>query len=937
MAITLIGLFSCFLLSISISNQGLQHLKNESMNDIQAKNHENNQILLKSHLNSHSQYVDYQLKQIANEQQILSGLVQNQLDAESDLNKRHLEVSPATPEKLQDYGSYLQNDENSNTVVLVQNYMLDGKRSPNATTQKLIDKTLFMDSIFVPFYNYGIPKANVYFTGNNQGTFYRAAPWSDLGGAFNKIYPDNSQKSNWDMFYPGLLDQWEAALASQKNEINSSTPLYMEPSQDAVTGNMVISVKSAIWDKSRKRIEGTISYDYSLEELLRQIERIKVSENSFAFLSQYDGTLLAINDSGLKQLKIKIDPLNIKSNRTTLNFIKQSFRDSEYYVVQNIRAPKNNTPEFQSIEINHKKYWVISKQLSSFNGWSETGGVHSESWILGFVVPETDFSLPYERMKTSIVNNANDILLKQIAMMLLLFAAIATALFFLYDKLTRNLRLLIEATQHIKKRRFDVSLDIHTEDEFGILAESFNGMTSEIKATVQQLMAQNELLKGEMGLKDRMDEQIAFMKQYDTLTALPNKQTLYKKIDEYIKRSTTEHHIGALIIIGIDNFKRINEAYGVELGDELLKEIAERLRNEGTADSISRITGDEFGLIFYGLKVLDDLIPRLDALRMIMNKSFEIHGKTIYLTASYGISTFPGDAMSSKEILKNATTALVIAKENKADHYRFYDSTIEQNIQEKVEMMNALRKSIENRELSLVYQPIVDASTGKMVSLEALIRWHNPQYGYIPPSVFIPVAEEILFISQIESFVVEEVMRDLKRLSDNQMAHLYVSINLSAIDLDSDEFMDYLENQIKWHQVAYGRIQLEITEGVLINHYDRIVPRLSKLSKAGIHIALDDFGTGYSSLKYIKRLPIDCLKIDRSFVKDYPEHDDGGIAKIIINLASTFNLGVIAEGVETKEQAQFLLENGCSLHQGYLYGKGITINQLIEQHQTEIK
>lgn len=658
------------------------------------------------------------------------------------------------------------------------------------------------------------------------------------------------------------------------------------------------------------------TYESKFSSLFKRIEEIEFSDNGFAFLSRADGSILAMKDKGLKTLSLK-----------------SSFRDSSNPSLNRIKLDGKEDFLIQSFQVQNDNYWIITKKLDRISFKDSMGNAISEIWVLGFIVPEADFSLPYELMKNSIVDNANDILLKQAAMMLVLFAVITTLLFFLYERMTLNLKALIEATMRIKKRRFDVQIEIESEDEFGILAESFNDMTSEIKATVQQLMAQNDLLKDEMGMKDRMDEQISFMKQYDTLTALPNKQTLYKKIDEYIKRSSTDQHIGALIIVGIDNFKKVNEAYGMECGDALLKEVAERLRNAANADAIARITGDEFGLIFYGLKMLDDLIPKLDYLRFILNKPFEVSDKAIYLTASYGISTFPGDATSSKEILKNASTALVIAKENKSDHYRFYDSNIEQNIKDKVEMMNALRKSIEQKELSLVYQPIVDASSGQLISIEALIRWHNPQLGYIPPSIFIPIAEEIHFINQIERFVVEQTMKDIHRLRDKEMSHIYVSINLSAIDLDSDEFMDYLENQFRLNQIAYGSVQLEITEGVLIDHYESVVTRLNKLRKAGIHIALDDFGTGYSSLKYIKRLPIDCLKIDRSFVKDYPVYDDGGIAKIIINLSKTFNLKVIAEGVETKEQAEFLLENGCPYQQGYLYGKGVALDQVIKMYQ----
>lgn len=734
--------------------------------------------------------------------------------------------------------------------------------------------------------------------------------------------------------FPTLITEWQDSVVQSSNGMTIETPLYIVPHTNE-NEKLLLSVKSPIWNTERTEIMGLLSYSLSTEELVEKIENIEVSKNSFAFLSQSNGTLVAINELGLKTLGLDNESSKLQTNTKTVHLGQKGFRDSRYSNVKNITTPSSSKMFIQKITIDDVNYWFMSTRLSAFKTWNPTTGIQDEQWLLGFVLPESDFNPPYERISKSISDSTREILLKQALIILLLFAFITSVVFLIYEKLTQNLGQLIQATQLIKKRNFDVSIELETQDEFGQLAQSFNDMTSEIKATVQQLTAQNELLKEEMDQKNLMDEQIAYMKQYDTLTGLPNKQSLHSRLEEYCMKAKSENKLGALVVIGLDNFKSVNEAYGMEIGDELLKAVAERLRTSVNADLVARITGDEFGLVFYGLTVLDDLIALLDHLKFMMNRQFNVSGYNLYMTASYGIASFPEDSIKPKELVKFATSALINAKENAKDHYRFYDSNIEQNIKNKVELMNALRQCIEQNELKLVYQPINDVNTNKIVAVEALLRWHNPQFGYVPPTIFIPIAEEIKLVSELEKWVVKQVINDLELMTANGIKDIYVSINLSALDLESDDFMDFLEKEIKINQVPVNRIQLEITEGVLINRYDHIVPRLRKLSDSGIKIALDDFGTGYSSLKYIKRLPIDCIKIDRSFVKDYPDYDDGTIAKIIINLATTLGFFVIAEGVETKQQKDFLSSNGCTLHQGYFYSKGVPLEKLIEQHHND--
>ncbi len=765
---------------------------------------------------------------------------------------------------------------------------------------------------------------NHYDNGNSETDIYNMLSSEEY------VYEPLSQ-SNVKSNFPTLIPEWQDCVVHNNNGMTLYTPLYIVPHIND-SESLLLSVKSGIWNANRTEILGLLSYSLSTDQLVKKIENIEVSKNSFAFLTQSNGNLVAINELGLKTLGLNENTKKLKANTKTVNLGLKNFKDSRYGSVKNISTPSSSKMFIQKISINDVSYWFMSTRLSAFKTWNPTTGIQDEQWLLGFVLPESDFNPPYERISKSISDSTNEILLKQALVILLLFAFITSVVFLIYEKLTRNLNQLIQATQLIKKRNFDVTIELETQDEFGQLAQSFNDMTSEIKATVQQLTAQNELLKEEMDQKILMDEQIAYMKQYDTLTGLPNKQSLHSRLEEYCIKAKSENKLGALVVIGLDNFKSVNEAYGMEIGDELLKAVAERLRTTVNADLVARITGDEFGIVFYGLSVLDDLIARLDHLKFMMNKQFNVNNVNLYMTASYGIASFPEDSARAKELVKYATSALINAKENAKDHYRFYDSNIEQNIKNKVELMNALRQCIEQNELKLVYQPITDVNTNKIVAVEALLRWHNAQFGYVPPTIFIPIAEEIKLVSELEKWVVKQVINDLELMTANGIHDLYVSINLSALDLDSDEFMDFLENEIKINKVPTNRIQLEITEGVLINRYDHIVPRLQKLSDSGIKIALDDFGTGYSSLKYIKRLPIDCLKIDRSFVKDYPEYDDGAIAKIIINLATTLGLFVIAEGVETKQQKEFLSAIGCSLHQGYYYSKGVPLDRLIEHH-----
>lgn len=641
-----------------------------------------------------------------------------------------------------------------------------------------------------------------------------------------------------------------------------------------------------------------------------------------------DGLFYGLSDEVAHQLGLK--PYNEVGQLKAYRLSESSFP-----VVRGLSVPSGTGVSNQSVTLNGVSYWVISKRTPSFLTWNPIAGVYSDYVITLLLIPEASLTPVMTPIEKGIEKSAQEILLKQSGILLLLFAFIATVIFFIYEQLAHGLNRLMKATEQIKKRNFNIEIELEANDEFNALAQSFNSMTSEIKAVVQQLTAQNELLKEEMDLKTRMDEQIAYMKQYDNLTGLPNKQSLYRRLDELIVKSQQDNKLGAVVVLGIDQFKKINEAYGIEVGDELLKIFAKRLRTGLGADLVSRITGDEFCIIFYGLSALDDVLVRLERLQGIISSTYTIADHDLYLSASIGISSFPSDTQHSKDLVKFATSAMMSAKESQQnDQFRFYDVNIEKNLRSKVDLMNSLRQAIEKDELQLNYQPITDGGSGKILGLEALLRWHSEAFGYIPPNIFIPLAEEMRYIAELEKWVIQRVIRDLDIIEASALKDAYISINISAIDLDSHVFMDFLTQTMSGLGERASKILLEITEGVLIHHYDSVVPKLSQLADLGVKIALDDFGTGYSSMKYIKHLPIHYLKIDRSFVKDFPSLDDGSIASIIINLAKAFKLKVIAEGVETEGQANFLLSQGCQAHQGFYYSRPLALGILINHFES---
>ena len=379
----------------------------------------------------------------------------------------------------------------------------------------------------------------------------------------------------------------------------------------------------------------------------------------------------------------------------------------------------------------------------------------------------------------------------------------------------------------------------------------------------------------------------------------------------------------AVIFIDLDRFKIINDTLGHHVGDLLLIEVANRLRScVRESDIVARLGGDEFVVALTSLTTDMDAAHVAKKIIAILDTPCTIEGKLLHTTPSVGISLFPDNGEDVDGLMKNADTAMYCAKDKGRNNFQFFSATMTAAATERLEIERDLRSALKNNEFELHYQPQVCASLGLVRGVEALIRWHHPERGLIPPLKFIPIAEECGLIEAIGGWVLEEACRQMAQWRKAGFGLKHVAVNLSAHQLRSPDLASHVKRVITRFGLAPGELELEITESVAMEDPERAIGQLRLLRESGVDLAIDDFGTGHSSLAYLKLLPIHTLKLDRAFVRDLETNEnDAAISSATIALAKILGLRVVAEGVETEAQRNFLSNQACNLLQGYLFGK----------------
>lgn len=422
-----------------------------------------------------------------------------------------------------------------------------------------------------------------------------------------------------------------------------------------------------------------------------------------------------------------------------------------------------------------------------------------------------------------------------------------------------------------------------------------------------------------------MEDRLYRLAYYDTLTKLPNRAFFEKKVSKMLKEAEESGEKMALLYFDIDDFKNVNEILGHKIGDELLKHIVNIINTFVKAPNFcARLSGDEFVIVLKKIIDKDLIIKDVEDFLMEIKKPWNFEGNEFFITVSMGIAVYPEDGRDLESLYKNVDASVHHVKSRGKDGYEFYDFNMQEKTLKRISMINSLRIAIENKEFTLYYQPQIELQTGKIKGMEALIRWFHPKKGHIPPDQFIPLAEEVGYIRQIDQWVIETACKQKKLWNEKGYNFGKISVNISSKMLVQEDFVEILKNTLNECGLEYSELEIEITETAIIYDLDSVIRIIEQLRGIGVSIALDDFGTGYSSLTYLKKLPINVLKIDREFIQSIiNNNEEEFIVKSVIKLAHNLKLQVIAEGVETMEQATFLKEDGCQVGQGYLFSKAV--------------
>ncbi|NWQ39570.1 EAL domain-containing protein [Bacillus sp. EB106-08-02-XG196] len=448
------------------------------------------------------------------------------------------------------------------------------------------------------------------------------------------------------------------------------------------------------------------------------------------------------------------------------------------------------------------------------------------------------------------------------------------------------------------------------------LEQKIGERTEELSSKNQQLLAAVRKMK--------------HMAYHDVLSGLPNRRMFLERLLKAMEQANRNHFKVAVIFIDLDRFKNINDTLGHEFGDLLLKHVSHQMtKSVRKIDTISRQGGDEFTILLNRIRSEEDVIPLVERIRSIVAKPIVISGQELHVSMSIGIAFYPSDGKSTEEIMKNADMAMYRAKEEGRDNYKFFSIDMNKAISRKMTLENGLRKALKNNEFVLNYQPQVSLQTGEIIGVEALLRWNTVEAGMVAPNHFIPVAEESGLIIPMGEWVLTHACMQGKAWHDSGHTHLKVAVNLSPVQFLHANLVGMVMKALKTTGFDPNYLELEITEGVAFTDAETAIKKMQEIRDLGVQISIDDFGTGYSSFVYLKRFPINALKIPKPFIQDVlNNHKDKALVETMIYLAHSLDLSVIAEGIEKKDQLLFLKELNCDAFQGDLYSKPLTVTQV---------
>ncbi|WP_339436040.1 MULTISPECIES: EAL domain-containing protein [unclassified Pseudomonas] len=445
--------------------------------------------------------------------------------------------------------------------------------------------------------------------------------------------------------------------------------------------------------------------------------------------------------------------------------------------------------------------------------------------------------------------------------------------------------------------------------------------------TANQLL---ESIERNTHLRHEAETSLLRMAQYDFLTGLPNRQKLQEQLDKILIDAGRRQRRVAVLCVGLDDFKSVNEQFTYQAGDKLLLALADRLRaHSGRLGTLARLGGDQFALVQADIEQPYEAAELAQSILDDLEADFVLDHEQIRLRATIGITLFPEDGDSTEKLLQKAEQTMTLAKTRSRNRYQFYIASVDSEMRRRRELEKDLRDALSRNQFYLVYQPQISYRDHRVVGVEALLRWQHPEHGLVPPDLFIPLAEQNGTIIPIGEWVLDQACRQLREWHDLGFTDLRMAVNLSTVQLHHTELPRVVNNLMQIYRLPPRSLELEVTETGLMEDISTAAQHLLSLRRSGALIAIDDFGTGYSSLSYLKSLPLDKIKIDKSFVQDLlDDDDDATIVRAIIQLGKSLGMQVIAEGVETAEQEAYIISEGCHEGQGYHYSKPLQAREL---------
>ncbi|WP_418889749.1 putative bifunctional diguanylate cyclase/phosphodiesterase [Pseudomonas marincola] len=499
--------------------------------------------------------------------------------------------------------------------------------------------------------------------------------------------------------------------------------------------------------------------------------------------------------------------------------------------------------------------------------------------------------------------------------------AMALVLYLVYHwLLTKPLAKIIENLSNINPDRPSEHklpmLKGHERNELGLWINTANQLLASIERNSQ--------------LRDEAESSLQRMAQFDFLTGLANRQQLQNQLDQILQSAGPAQRRVAVLCVGLDDFKGINEQFSYQAGDALLMALADRLRTHSSRlGTLARLGGDQFALVQAGIEQPYEAADLAQSILDSLESPFQVDGQDVLLRATIGITLFPEDGDNTEQLLQKAEQTMTLAKSRSRNRYQFYIASVDSEIRRRRGLEKDLREALSLNQFYLVFQPQIEYKHNQIVGVEALLRWSHPEHGLIPPDQFIPLAESNGQITAIGEWVLDQSCRQLRAWHDMGFNNLRMAVNLSTVQLHHAELPRVISNLMQVYRLPPRSLELEVTETGLMEDISTAAMHLHSLRRSGALIAIDDFGTGYSSLSYLKSLPLDKIKIDKSFVQDLlDDEDDATIVRAIIQLGKSLGMQVIAEGVETVEQERYIIAEGCNEGQGYFYSRPLPAREL---------